>query len=127
MVLYEDDGAHFRVEKTNDAPTITSNFYIMYGKLDAVMVAAPGAGIVSSLVLLSNTLDEIDWVCLLELRFPLKLELIFYDRSGLEVTLGRLSPIILEREIPRHMTVELFIQLTTKNTMTMVLNGLQSL
>jgi len=61
MVLYQDDGAHFRVEKTNDAPTITSNFYIMYGKLDAVMLAAPGAGIISSLVLLSDTLDEIDW------------------------------------------------------------------
>lgn len=61
MVLYEDDGAHFRVEKTNDAPTIASNFYIMYGKLDAVMKVAPGAGIVSSLVFLSDTLDEIDW------------------------------------------------------------------
>jgi len=63
MVLYKDDGAHFRVEKTNDAPTITSNFYIMYGKVDAVLLAAPGAGIVSSLVLLSDVLDEIDWVC----------------------------------------------------------------
>lgn len=61
MILYESDGAHFRVEKTNDAPTITSNFYIMYGKLDAVILAAPGNGIVSSLVLLSDVLDEIDW------------------------------------------------------------------
>lgn len=61
MILYKDDGAHFRVAKTNDAPTITSNFYIMYGKLDCVLRAAPGAGIVSSLVLLSDVLDEIDW------------------------------------------------------------------
>lgn len=61
MILYKDDGAHFRVEKTNDAPTIASNFYIMYGKVEAVLLAAPGAGIVSSLVLLSDVLDEIDW------------------------------------------------------------------
>ncbi|KAF8456780.1 concanavalin A-like lectin/glucanase domain-containing protein [Kalaharituber pfeilii] len=61
MILYQNDGAHFRIEKTNDAPTITSNFYIMYGRLESVLLAAPGAGIVSSLVLLSNTLDEIDW------------------------------------------------------------------
>jgi len=63
MIFYKSDGAHFRIEKTNDAPTITSNFYIMYGKLDVVLRAAPGAGIVSSLVLLSDVLDEIDWVC----------------------------------------------------------------
>lgn len=61
MIFYKSDGAHFRIEKTNDAPTITSNFYIMYGKLDVVLRAAPGAGIVSSLVLLSDVLDEIDW------------------------------------------------------------------
>ena len=63
MILYQSDGAHFRVEKTNDAPTITSNFYIMYGKLDGVLLAAPGAGIISSMVMLSDVLDEIDWVC----------------------------------------------------------------
>ena len=58
-----DDGAHFRVQKSGDAPTITSDFYIMYGKVSCNLRAAPGAGIVSSLVLLSDVLDEIDWVC----------------------------------------------------------------
>ncbi|KAI5797941.1 concanavalin A-like lectin/glucanase domain-containing protein, partial [Peziza echinospora] len=61
MVQYKSDGGHFIVEKSGDAPTITSQFYIMYGKLDAVILAAPGGGIVSSLVMLSDTLDEIDW------------------------------------------------------------------
>lgn len=56
------DGAHFRVEKSGDSPTIVSNSYIMYGKFEVTMKAAPGAGIVSSIVLQSEDLDEIDWV-----------------------------------------------------------------
>lgn len=56
------DGAHFRVEKSKDSPTIVSNFYIMWGKFEVTMKASPGAGIVSSIVLQSEDLDEIDWV-----------------------------------------------------------------
>ncbi|KAI5846817.1 concanavalin A-like lectin/glucanase domain-containing protein [Tricharina praecox] len=55
------DGAIFRVEKKLDAPTIVSNFYIMWGHLDVTMKAAPGGGVVSSVVLQSDNLDEIDW------------------------------------------------------------------
>ena len=33
----------------------------MFGKVDIELQAAPGAGIVSSFVLQSDTLDEIDW------------------------------------------------------------------
>ncbi|KAH0614178.1 uncharacterized protein H6S33_006064 [Morchella sextelata] len=62
MVKYgSSDGAHFRVEKSKDSPTIVSNFYIMWGKFEVTMKAAPGAGIVSSIVLQSDDLDEIDW------------------------------------------------------------------
>lgn len=65
MIKYgSSDGAHFRVEKSKDSPTIVSNFYIMWGKFEVTMKAAPGAGIVSSIVLQSEDLDEIDWVCL---------------------------------------------------------------
>lgn len=42
-------------------PTLVSNFYIMWGKLEMTMKAAPGAGVISSLVLQSDDLDEIDW------------------------------------------------------------------
>lgn len=35
--------------------------YIMFGKIDVVMKASPGSGIVSSFVLESGDLDEIDW------------------------------------------------------------------
>ena len=58
---YDSNGAHFTVAKSGDAPTITSKFYIMFGKYSITMKAAPGQGIVSSAVLQSDDLDEIDW------------------------------------------------------------------
>lgn len=33
----------------------------MFGKVEVVLKAAPGAGIVSSFVMQSDDLDEIDW------------------------------------------------------------------
>jgi beta-glucanase (GH16 family) len=50
----------FTVAKSGDAPQLTSVFYIMFGKVEITMKAAPGAGIVSTLVLESDDLDEID-------------------------------------------------------------------
>ncbi len=44
------------------APTISSPEYIFFGKLEVELQVAPGAGIVTSIVLQSDTLDEIDWV-----------------------------------------------------------------
>jgi beta-glucanase (GH16 family) len=52
---YDSSGAHFTV-----ATQLTSLFYIMFGKVSITMKSAPGAGIVSTLVLQSDTLDEID-------------------------------------------------------------------
>lgn len=49
------------VAKQGDAPTLVSKFYIMFGHVDFVIKAAHGRGIVSSAVLQSDTLDEIDW------------------------------------------------------------------
>ncbi|PMD18041.1 glycoside hydrolase family 16 protein [Hyaloscypha hepaticicola] len=57
---YDSSGMHFTVAKSGDAPTLTSVFYIMFGKVSITMKAAPGAGIVSTLVLQSDDLDEID-------------------------------------------------------------------
>ncbi|AEO70306.1 glycoside hydrolase family 16 protein [Thermothielavioides terrestris NRRL 8126] len=57
---YGKDGVTFTVAKHGDAPQLTSVFYIMFGRVEVTMKAAPGAGIVSSLVLLSDDLDEID-------------------------------------------------------------------
>lgn len=58
---YGSNGAEFTVAKSGDSPLIKSNFYIMFGHVDYVIKAAPGQGIVSSAVLLSDCLDEIDW------------------------------------------------------------------
>lgn len=58
---YGKDGVSFTISKSGDAPQITSKWYIMFGKVDVVLKAAPGAGIVSSFVMQSDTLDEIDW------------------------------------------------------------------
>ena len=58
---YGSDGVSFTVGKSGDSPQLTSKWYIMFGKVDIYVKAAPGAGIVSSFVLQSDDLDEIDW------------------------------------------------------------------
>jgi beta-glucanase (GH16 family) len=58
---YGSDGAEFTVAKRGDSPTIQSNFHIFWGQVSVILKAAPGQGIVSSVVLQSDDLDEIDW------------------------------------------------------------------
>lgn len=62
-VTTNSKGAVFTINKQGDAPTIQSEFAIFFGELEVKMQAAPGTGIVSSLVFESDDLDEIDWVC----------------------------------------------------------------
>lgn len=58
-----DGGAQFTIHQT-EAPTMSLDKYIMFGKVTVNMKAAPGSGVVSSLVLESADLDEIDleWI-----------------------------------------------------------------
>jgi len=58
---FDKNGASFTVAKSGDSPQLTSKWYIMFGHVDFVVKAAPGTGIVSSAVLQSDDLDEIDW------------------------------------------------------------------
>ncbi|KAF1939867.1 extracellular cell wall glucanase Crf1/allergen Asp F9 [Clathrospora elynae] len=58
---YDSNGVSFTVAKSGDSPQLTSKWYLMFGKVEIDVQAAPGAGIVSSFVLQSDTLDEIDW------------------------------------------------------------------
>lgn len=58
---YTSDGAVFEIAKSGQAPTIETDFYIFGGRVDVTMKAATGTGIVSSIVLESDDLDEIDW------------------------------------------------------------------
>lgn len=55
------NGATFTIAKSGQAPTIETDFYIFGGRIDVTMKAATGTGIVSSIVLESDDLDEIDW------------------------------------------------------------------
>ncbi|CAM1506459.1 Fc.00g061000.m01.CDS01 [Cosmosporella sp. VM-42] len=58
---YDGKGATFAIEKESNAPTIHTGKYIFFGRIDVVVQAADGQGIVTSAVLQSDDLDEIDW------------------------------------------------------------------
>ncbi|KOC13819.1 glycosidase crf1 [Aspergillus flavus AF70] len=60
-VTQDKDGVALTVAKKLDGPVLQSDFYIMFGRVEYTIKAAPGAGIVSSAVLQSDCLDEIDW------------------------------------------------------------------
>ena len=60
-ITYGDNGAEFTVAKKGDSPTIESQFYIFFGSVSVIMKAASGQGIISSIVLESDDLDEVDW------------------------------------------------------------------
>ncbi|KAM7207529.1 Concanavalin A-like lectin/glucanase domain containing protein [Naviculisporaceae sp. PSN 640] len=57
----KDLGAIFAIESKMQAPTVASEKTIFFGKVEVELRAAKGAGIVTSLVLQSLDLDEIDW------------------------------------------------------------------
>jgi hypothetical protein len=56
------DGAVMTITNKDQAPLIKSNRYLFFGRVDVELRAAPGVGIVTSIVLESNDRDEIDWV-----------------------------------------------------------------
>ncbi|KAL6406930.1 murein transglycosylase [Ilyonectria robusta] len=58
-VDYTSSGAEFIITEQGDAPTLQSEWYIFFGRVEVHMKAASGTGIVSSVVLLSDDLDEL--------------------------------------------------------------------
>jgi len=61
LISYDKDGAAFAIRKHGDSVLVKTGFYIFYGRVEAIMSAAPGQGVISSVNLLSDDLDEIDW------------------------------------------------------------------
>lgn len=61
QVLMGKEGGEFTIKERLQSPTIQSFFYIFFGRVEVHMKAATGRGIVSSVVLQSEDLDEIDW------------------------------------------------------------------
>nr|POF12838.1 putative glycosidase crf1 [Quercus suber] len=60
-ITYGSQGAEFSIDSSSDAPTFSTDFYFLFGRVDVKMKASTGTGIVSSVVLESDDLDEIDW------------------------------------------------------------------
>ncbi|ETS78280.1 hypothetical protein PFICI_10342 [Pestalotiopsis fici W106-1] len=61
-ISYDDaQGAVFSISKETEAPTIQTNKWIFFGKIDITLKASTGQGVVTSFVLQSDDLDEIDW------------------------------------------------------------------
>ncbi|KAI5467644.1 concanavalin A-like lectin/glucanase domain-containing protein [Mariannaea sp. PMI_226] len=60
-VVYSKSGAEFTINKKGDSPTIQTSWYLMFGRIEVHMKAAPGQGVISSVVMLSDDKDEIDW------------------------------------------------------------------
>ncbi|KAK5465441.1 hypothetical protein LTS15_002004 [Exophiala xenobiotica] len=60
-VTFGTSGANFTIAQRYDAPYIWTRFYMLFGRIETVVKVAPGMGIVTSAVMLSDDLDEIDW------------------------------------------------------------------
>ncbi|KAF2180395.1 glycoside hydrolase family 16 protein [Zopfia rhizophila CBS 207.26] len=58
---WSEKGATFTINQSGDSPTVQSAFYLFFGRVEIIMKAAPGRGIVSSAILQSEDLDEVDW------------------------------------------------------------------
>ncbi|XBW37204.1 hypothetical protein QEN19_002784 [Hanseniaspora menglaensis] len=63
-LTYSSDGLEFTLAKRYDNPSLRSNFYLMFGRVEIMVKPATGTGIVSTIYLQSDDLDEIDleWV-----------------------------------------------------------------
>lgn len=58
---FSEKGALLSIAKDFQGPTLVTEKYILFGKADITFRAAPGAGIVTSIVFMSCDHDEIDW------------------------------------------------------------------
>lgn len=59
-VEYQDSGLQLTLSKRKENPSLKLDFYIMFGRVEVVMKAAPGNGIILSFYLQSDDMDEID-------------------------------------------------------------------
>ncbi|KAH3662194.1 hypothetical protein OGAPHI_005442 [Ogataea philodendri] len=60
QIFYTDEGLKLTLAKRFDNPSLRSNFYIMFGKIEVLLKAANGTGVISSFYLQSDDLDEVD-------------------------------------------------------------------
>ncbi|CAN8098487.1 unnamed protein product [Discula destructiva] len=60
-VNYGENGAEVTIDSTGQAPTFTSTKYMFFGTVDVTLRVSKGSGIITTIVLESDVLDEIDW------------------------------------------------------------------
>lgn len=60
-ISYTSDAAEFTISAEGESTLLQSNFYIFFGVVESWVKMAKGGGVVSSVVLESDDLDEIDW------------------------------------------------------------------
>jgi len=61
LVSFTDDGADMTISSQGESVTVMTAFYIFFGRAEMIFKAAPGQGVISTMITLSDTLDEIDW------------------------------------------------------------------
>jgi beta-glucanase (GH16 family) len=60
-ITQNGSGLDFSTVSQGDAPTLVTRDYLLYGNVKAVIKTAPGVGMVSAFILMSDVLDEIDF------------------------------------------------------------------
>lgn len=60
-VHYTDEGLKLTLGKQFDNPSIVSKEYMLFGRVEVLVKAANGTGVISTVYLQSEVLDEIDW------------------------------------------------------------------
>lgn len=83
---YDSSGVTFTIASQGDAPQLNAGFYIMFGRVEITMRCATGTGIVSSVVLQSEDLDEIDME-FLGIR-PTELQTMYFGQGQSSTTDG---------------------------------------
>lgn len=87
-IVADGSSLQFSVDAQGDAPTIITNDYLLYGNVKATVKSAPGVGMVSAFILMSDVLDEIDLEWLgaydnqVQTNYYYRGETANYDRGG---------------------------------------------
>lgn len=84
-VDWSEKGATFTIERSGESPQINSKFYMLFGRLEVVMRMAKGKGVISTAILQSENLDEIDW----EFKGDANLAMTNYYGKGRNESTGR--------------------------------------
>lgn len=87
-IVANGSSLQFSVAEQGDAPTLITNDYLLYGNVKATVKSAPGVGMVSAFILMSDVADEIDLEWLgaydyeVQTNYYYRGETSGYDRGG---------------------------------------------